>query len=391
MSEPLAEVVNPPIPLTRQVEEHVKLKVVAPVVELTSTGSDLLDLVAGGGVPWGKMINIVGDKSTGKTLLMSELIACAHRKYGERLRWHYDDAEAGYSFNSKEIWGLDIVAPDDECSDTLEDFQLNLERKINALKDDERLIYVLDSFDSLTSDSELEQYDKKMAAYKKGKKPESGSYGTSKSKGMSEYFRVMKRKIKNKKCLLVVVSQVRENIGVMFGAKYTRVGGKWLDFYAAQIFWLAEAEKHKKGDRHSGITIKARNTKNKIGKPFRECYIEVLFDYGVDNVMTSLMFLYDLKTDTGKNIGNIEKEKLSWDDQEFTLRKLIRHIEQNDQEGLLREKIAAKWNDLEERASTSAGRKPKYQSGERDDDIHRDRSGEEGGAGVHNGEGSAGS
>ena len=100
MSEPLSEVVNPPIPLTRQVEEHVKLKVVAPVVELTSTGSDLLDLVAGGGVPWGKMVNIVGDKSTGKTLLMSELIACAHSKYGERLRWHYDDAEAGYSFNS---------------------------------------------------------------------------------------------------------------------------------------------------------------------------------------------------------------------------------------------------------------------------------------------------
>lgn len=346
--------------LTTQVEEHVKRKPITSVVELTSSGADLLDLVAGGGYPWGKMINIVGDKSTGKTLLGSELIACAHKRYGKELEWCYDDAEAGYSFNSQQLYGIDIVAPDEECSDTLEDFQLNLRKRLEKLKPGKRLIYILDSFDSLTSDDELEQYEKKMKAYEKGKKPESGSYGTSKSKGMSLYFRVIKRLLKDKNCLLIIVSQVRENIGVMFGAKYVRVGGKWLDFYAAQIFWLAEVEKHKKGDRHTGITIKVRNTKNKIGKPFRECFVELLFDYGIDNILTNLYFLYSLKTDTGKNTANVEKEIVYWNDKEYQLRKLIRHIEQNNLEDELREKIAARWAELEDRASTSAGRKPKY-------------------------------
>lgn len=346
--------------LTEQVEERVTRREIPPVVELTSSGAILLDLVAGGGYPWGKMINIVGDKSTGKTLLGSELIATAFRQYGKELEWVYDDAEAGFSFNTQQMYGIDIVAPDEECSDTLEDFQLNLKKRLDGLKPGKRLIYILDSFDSLTSDDELEQYEKKMKAYEKGKKPESGSYGTSKSKGMSLYFRVIKRLLKDKKCLLVIVSQVRENIGVMFGPRFTRVGGKWLDFYAAQIFWLAEVEKHKKGDRHAGITIKVRNTKNKIGKPFRECFVELLFDYGVDNVMTSLMFLYNLKTETGKNSTGIEKTTLNWNGEEFTLRKLVRHIEQNNLEEELRGKVVDLWNALEDRASTSAGRKSKY-------------------------------
>ncbi len=82
-------------------------------IEFCETGSDLFDLVGGGGLPWGKIVNIVGDNSTGKTLLASEIIAAAHKKYGEDLVWHYDDAEAGYSFDSKTIWGIDIVADDE--------------------------------------------------------------------------------------------------------------------------------------------------------------------------------------------------------------------------------------------------------------------------------------
>lgn len=335
--------------LTEQIENHSKKEISDPVVECTSTGCDILDLIAGGGCPWGKIVNIIGDKSTGKTLIGSELIATAQRNYGDKLKWFYDDAEAGYSFDSKMLYGIDIVAPDDECSDTLEDFQLNLDRKLNELKDDEYLIYILDSFDSLTTDDELEQYDKKMTAYGKGKKPESGSYGTSKAKGMSLFFRVMKRKIKTKKCLLIVISQVRENIGVMFGAKYTRTGGKALDFYAAQIFWLAEAEKKERLGRITGVTIKVRNTKNKIGKPFRSEFIELLFDYGVDNITTNLNYLYELKTPTGKDVGDINTKKLIWDGTEYRLKKLIQHIEDNDLENELKLRVVEKWWALEDK------------------------------------------
>lgn len=356
---------------TKEMVEEIEISVeerqkpVESVVELFSTGITLWDLVNGGGLPWGKMINIIGDKSSGKTIISSEFIATANKsintkKSKKKVKWFYDDAEAGYSFNSQHLYGIDIVAPDSDCSDTLEDFQLRLERMIDEVKEDEYLIYVIDSFDSLTTDEELETYDKKMKAYEKNSKDKTGSYGTSKSKNTSQFFRVIKRKLKNKNCLLIIVSQVRENIGVSFGAQYRRTGGKALDFYAAQVIWLAEAQKHKKMDRAYGITIKAKNTKNKIGKPFRECYIDIVFDYGVDNISSSIKFLYDLKTDGGKDIEGINKKALEWDGKDFKFRQLIRHIEQNNLEIELQNRVIEMWNTIEDKASVSKGRKKRF-------------------------------
>lgn len=329
-------------------------------VELTSTGSDIFDLIGGGGLPWGRLVNIVGDNSTGKTLLASEIIATAEKKYGKKLKWFYDDAEAGYTFNSSAIWGVDIVAEDDECSETIEDFELRLDTLLNKMKPDERLIYVLDSFDSLTTEDEKKDHAERLKAIEKGKKAP-GSYGTSKSKRSSELFRIMKRKIKDKNCLLIVVSQVRENIGVMFGAKYARMGGKALDFYSAQIFWLAVAEKHGKKGMSTGISIKILNSKNKIGKPYRTGIVEILFDYGVDNLTTNINFLYDLKTsDKGKYKPDYDKKKLIWQGREFNMRRLIKHIESNDLEDLLTKQVYEKWQDLEDKANMSKGRKKKF-------------------------------
>ena len=239
----------------------------------SSVGVTVYNQALGGGHQWGKIVNLIGDNSTGKTLLCCEAIAHARARLGKKLKWFYDDAEAGFSFPTEEMYGFEIVAPDNECSFTVADFRKNLVKKLAALKADEYLIYVLDSFDALTTEDEVKHVDKKQKADDTGEKTK-GSYGTSKAKEQSQFFRLMRQEVKHKNCLLIVVSQVRENIGVMFGAKYTWVGGKALDFYASQIIWLAVAEKKKVGGRVTGICIKARITKNKIGKPFRECFIE---------------------------------------------------------------------------------------------------------------------
>ena len=340
------------------------------VVEFVSTGSDILNLISsgktGGGFPWGKIINIVGDASTGKTLLASEFIYSAYKIFGNELEWHYDDAEAGYSFDSKKIWGIDILQDDDDCSETLEDFHLNVKKRLSKLKAGKRLIYVLDSFDSLTSIEEEKYVEAKLKEAEREREgkgddeKKKGTYGTSKSKGAHQFFRDLRREIKNKNAIILVVSQVKENIGAtLFQPRYIRTGGKSLDFYPALVCWLAVAEKHWVGDRCSGVTIRVFNTKNKVWKPFREGFVKILFDYGVDNIESNILFLYDLVTDTGKQVKKINSIELDWDGETFSLRKLIRHIEKNNLEKELSKRVQEKWNALEEKANTAIGRKPK--------------------------------
>lgn len=353
--------------IAAQVEENYeKENDIEKVVEFTSTGSDIYDLIGGGGNPWGKMVNVIGDNSTGKTLFACELIAQAHKKYGKDLEFVYDNAESGFSFDSKTIWGLDIEG--DQHSETLEEFALTIERKIDGLKKGKKLIYVVDSLDALSSIDERKDYDKKMIAVEKGNKVD-GTYGTSKAKGLHQFFRIMVNKIGQKDVLLVIISQVKENISsAMFAPKYIRTGGKSLDFYAAQIFWYAVTEKYGDKGRPTGVGIKVTNTKNKVGLPYRYGYVDILFDYGVDNLTSNLKFLYDLKTAEGKDKGSItgkneegKKEvkmaELDWDGAVYSYKELIKHIEENNLERELTKRVRKKWRNIEDSLKTDRKRK----------------------------------
>lgn len=323
-------------------------------LKMIPSGSSLLDCALGGGYPVGKMINIVGDKSTGKTLLAMEAIVSARKQWGEKLKWFYDDVEAGFSFSPEQLYGFSIIQEQQENSASIESFENRLNKQLDKLKEDEFLVYVLDSFDALTSEAEMQRAEKRRKAIEEGKKVE-GTYAMDKQKFASEFFRLQCKKIKDKNCLLIIVSQVRDNIGVMFGEKYRRSGGKSLDFYASQIIWLAVAEKKTKKDRVVGVTIKANIKKNKIAPPFRTCFVNMLFDYGIDDVSTCIDYLYDLRTDTGKS----RTKKVVWtdtgskdDEQEYTPVGLISHIEEKDLEESLRGSVVAKWQAIEDSISS---------------------------------------
>src|SRR5206468_8961680 len=98
-----------------------------------------------------------------------------------------------------------------------------------------------------------------------------GSYGANKAKKMGELFRRLVADLEEANVLLIVVSQLRDKIGVMFGEKQTRTGGRALDFYASHIVWLAEIGKIKKTiqkvERVIGVNVRARVKKNKVGLP----------------------------------------------------------------------------------------------------------------------------
>ena len=322
------------------------------VVEFSSYGSDVFDCVAGGGAPWRRIINLIGDNSVGKSLIASEIVSGARKKYGKDMVWIYDDCESGYSFDSKAIWGFDMIPEGTPRSETIEQFSLNMDRALKKLKDGQKLLYIVDSFDGLSSETEFEEFEAKMKAIEKGNKPD-GTYGMAKGKGTNQFFRVMTNKIENKDCMLVIVSQVRENIGAgPYQPKFRRNGGKSLDLYACQIFWLAVAEKYKKKDTVIGVGIQVKNTKNKVGKPYREGHFDILFDYGIDNVASNIKYLYSLKTDGGKDTSKKSASELDWDGVLYDMNSLIDHIEKNSLERTLTRRVRNKWKEFEDSIKT---------------------------------------
>lgn len=330
-------------------------------IKIISSGCDQLDLALSGGYQISKIINIVGDSTTGKTLIATEFIASAISKLGKKLEWFYDDTEERYSFNTRKMYrkrdgslGFEMIKPDQENSETIEDFERNFKSKVSKLEEDKTLIYVLDSFDMLGSEAEQKRDAKKSEAEQK-----KGTYNLDKQRELGVFFRTRKKDIKNKNVILIVISQVRVNINVMFGKKYYRTGGKALDHMASIILWLAEVEKHKKKKRAIGSTIKVQVTKVGNDRPFRECFINFLFDYGVDNITSNICFLYDLRTELGKLKEKANTtEALEWGDIEYSLRELIQHIEENDLEDELKQRCFDKWEEIEN--SIRSNRKLKY-------------------------------
>jgi RecA/RadA recombinase len=342
------------------------------------TGSELLDVLVGGGegpgYPVGKIINIVGDKSSGKTFLTCEIVAASHYKFGDKLKWVYDDCESGFSHNTKKLYGFPIMPLDEKKrikSPTVEEAYCNIRNFFEKLPTDEFGIYIIDSLDGLDSkegkkiaddqykrfnakkkrDDELTDDEKKIK-----EKKEAGSYKMGKAKYLSQtFFPGLADLIERKNGLLVIVSQVRTNIDPFSFEKYTRAGGKALDFYCHTVLWLANVNKILAKGIPIGITVKAKNTKSKTPRPYRECYLKLFFEYGLDDITTGIDYLYDFLTPKGQLIKNPHGE---WDGLPNNRKNLIDYVEKNNLQKELRKKVRDKWEALEE--SVKLNRKPKY-------------------------------
>lgn len=246
-----------------------------------STGCTLLDLAAGGGWGIGRVANIVGDKSTGKTLLAIEACANFAAIYGGAAI-HYAEVEAAFDREYAYTMGMPRDAQYTEEVHTIEDFERDLDAWLD--KQTGPNLYILDSLDACSSDAELERETGDHA-----------TYGAEKAKALSELFRKRIKKLREKQGTIIVISQLRDNIGVRFGETKKRSGGHALDFYASQVFWLAQVKSLKKTvtkvERTVGVQVRARNKKNKIGKPFRQVDFTLLFSYGVADELSMLDWL----------------------------------------------------------------------------------------------------
>lgn len=322
------------------------------------SGSTLFNLILTGNINkgWsvGRVTNIIGDKSTGKTLLAIEAAKIfLDMPVGKvKPRVTYIETEAAFDIEYAQRLGLDTEKVEFVHLQTIEElFGVLSELCTNAKKDEAHFV-VLDSFDALTCQAELE------------KSIDAGSYGMEKQKKAGEVFRKLVSPMEEANISLFLISQVRENIGAgLYAPKFKRSGGKALDFYSTNIVMLAEKGKLKltqKSDRPYGIEIKAKVTKNKVGNPFRECEFPILFEYGIDDIFSIIKFLSDLNTPVEHRIKKVAGGYylLPKTDEKFRMQEAVSYVEDNPEVyKILRNQTQAAWDALE--ALNSVKRKNK--------------------------------
>ncbi len=305
-------------------------------VHFLPTGCSMLDLCIGGGWAEGRIINIVGDKSVGKTLI-GGIEACAQfAKKHDVKRIRYVEAESAFDEEYAESMGMPAGVDYNREIDTVEAWYEDIDKWLDKNTKNEPCMYILDSLDALSDAAEMER------------DMEKGSYGGEKAKKLSQFFRRLVRKLAEKNCTLIIISQIRDKMNVMFGETKTRSGGRALDFYASQIVWLVELGKIKVAvrtiDRIIGVEVRAKCRKNKVGTAQRECDFIMRFGYGVDDEITMLNWLKDVK----------EIDAKEWSAQKELVKDLR---EKQDRKGLLaiRSDLKAKctkiWYEIEEAVS----------------------------------------